>query len=761
MAVPIRTIQTDFSAGEIDPLASLNLNTGLRTIGLETSVNTIHQTSGAVSKRAPSNLIGDNVPEDICGKVELSLKDVFVIILFTAGKDTPNKILTASEKGSYQDFSEWDSNIDHSESKFSVYENMICEVNPLARPYLHTITFDGQGNPSVETIQMTEEQWGEERPNPTSCCFSQGRLLLAYGSTVRASRTPENGVNRFFDFSLADYTYTYVAEIDHGQRSSDPNLRAKAAFHFSTDEKLPEGEYTHSQYLAMKGLEKCVVTITDLSEFSEASNQLNALGQVEKQTGRKRVYTITTNYTGGIADYTDIVVKKHIHKIGSTTVDIVLTEGTTSYPDWNLANDTESKSSLPVPSIAPMVYSSHAVELVESDLYSSDIQWIATLGRVVVATKTAIFIATSDVISPTDFDLTITSYIGSSSKPPKLLNSWLIWASDDSRKMYAALYSNEIQGLSIVEITSNAHHLFTKGIVDYEMSDVPNQAVYVLTADGSIRVCAFIPRSDGYMFAWSTWNMPDKVSYLAIMRTKTGAGTFDHSSHPLLACVSGKDIKPALVAFSTREIYQYGEQGIELYADAIIKQNKLTSDIANGEKYRHKLDYDIHRAAKRLVCAISWNGGASTIIYAEPDGDGYVSLFSMDDDRRVFDIAIGIPYKTEIGLFTQILPNNSGTALMSKHSISRIDLQLYKSNGGYVSTGKGNTQHLLQMIYGQSKYSDSILDETGQPVSYTGVYGIDNPYTTDTDANIKIISDEAAPFNIMAVAQTIRLTEVY
>lgn len=757
MAVPIRTIQTDFSAGEIDPLASLNLNTGLRTIGLENSVNTIHQTSGAVSKRAPSNLIGDEVPGDILGKVELSLKDAFVLILFTA-KGTPNKILTASEKGAYDTFGEWNCEIDHSQSKFAVYENMICEVNPISLPYLHTITFKN-GAPKVESMQMTEAQWGG-RPNPTTCCFSQGRLLLAYGSTVLASRTPENGVNRFFDFTMADYTYTYVAEIDHGTSSSKSYLSAKAQFYFNTDEKIPEGEYTHSEYLAMKGLEKCVVTITDTEPFEEPSDQVNSLGQIVQQYGNLKIYTITTNFTGGIADYTDIIVKKHINKIGSSAKKLVLTEGTNSYPDWgDFTQDTESKSALPKPSLEPMVYSSHAVELVESDLYSSEIQWIATLGRVVVATKTAIFIATGDVISPMDFDLTITSYIGSSSKPPKLLNSWLIWASDDSRKMYAAMYSNEMQGLSIVEITSNAHHLFTKGIIDYEMSDVPNQAVYVLTADGSIRVCAFIPRTDGYMFAWSTWNLPGSVAYLAIMRTKTGAGLFSHSPHPLLACVKGD--KPALVAFSTKEIYQYGEQGIELYADAITEKRQTSLETI-GDKKKLKLDYGIHRNAERLVFAISWqdNGETkSTIVYAYPDADGYVSGLP---DHGVFDIAIGIPYRTEIGIFTQILPNNSGTALMSKHSISRIDLQLYKSNGGYISTGSGNVQHLLQMVYGQSKYSDSILDEeTGQPVSYTGVYGIDNPHTTDTDANIKIISDEAAPFNLMAVAQTIRLTEVY
>lgn len=754
MAATYRTIQTDFSAGEIDPLASLNLNTGLRTIGLALSRNTIHQTSGAVSKRAPSKMLhmDDGISDSLSGKVEIILKDKSVLILISKdGKKV--RILTSSESGSsLAEWQGWNAEIDHSNSKWAVYENVICEVNPNFLPYLHTLTYEGN-TPQIISVQMQKSQWIYDS-YPTSCCFAQGRLLLAFGNTVVASRTPEGDQNRFFDFALADYTYTYVAKIDHGTKSGNPSLSAKSSFHFTTDAKLPEGERTYAEYLALPGLDKCVTVITNTAESIEDSNEVDDNGDIKKQTVAKKVYTITTNFTGGIADYTDIVVRKHITSIGGVAKDLVIEEGTTTYDDWDLSADTH-KSSLPAPSIAPMVYSSHAVELVENDLYASDIQWIANLGRVTVATKTAIFIATSDVITPNDFDLTITSYIGASDLPPKVLNSWLIWSSYDRRKLYGAIYSNEIQGLSIVELTSNAHHLFTKGIIDYEMTDLPNQTVYALSEDGDIRVCALIPRNGGYMFSWSSWHMPYETRYIAFSRAAA-------TSHPLIAGVKGEDIPTtALLAVDSREIYQYGENGYELYADAIWNGTLDLQDSEIGVEYSYKLPGEFYRYANAINVFISASDQLEITRREVPRSDGTISLGVLSAGYRSASITIGIPYTMEIALFTQLMPNNSGVALMSKHSISRIDFQLYKSNGGEIKTSDGGSYSILQMVYGKSAYSGSVIDSTGQPVSYTGVYGIDNPNTTGDDDKVRIISSEPYPFNLMAVAQTIRLTEVY
>ena len=751
MPSQIRTIQTDFSAGELDPLAAVNLNTNLRSIGLGSSINSIHQSSGAVSKRAPSRMIfpDDGIGSSLDSKVEMVLGDRSVVIVIPASGANA-KIFTALADGSMR-IDSWSSSIPHAGSKWAVYENQICEVNAKFLPYLHTLTYDASGNPQVSTTQMAASQWPYAQ-NPTSCCFSQGRLLLAFGSTVVASRTPEEGKPRFFDFKLSDNTYSYIIEIDHGAVKADHT--AKSVVYLERDTKIPEkaGGYTYSEYLAMDGITKCVDTITDSRTAQEDSNEVGEDGTRLQQTVTKKVYVLTANFTGGIADYTDAIVKKTISTIGTRTVDLVVTEGTSSTPDIDL-KASSAKGALKEPEMAPVVLPSHAVELSDNDLFASDIQWIIGFGRIVVGTKTAIFISTSDVITPADFDLTVTSYIGSSSLPAKVLNSWLIWSSFDRKKLYGAMYSNEMQGLSIIELTGNAHHMFSKGIIDYEMTDIPSQTIYALTADGSVRVCAMIARSEGYMFAWSSWTFPDAVRYMAFARAVV-------TSHPLMVAVKANG-KSSVLAIDSREIYQYGENGYEPYADAIWQETGIISDEQAGTRCYHQVATDIHRTADSLEVILSADGIADRIFRAKADEQGRIDLGVLSSAYKNYRITLAVPYRMELELFTQIMPNNSGIALLSKHSISRIDFQLYKSNGGRIETAYNNELHILQLIYGQSIYRDSVLDEDGQPISHTGVYGIDNPTTTGTDDRIKIVSEEPYPFNLMAVAQTIRLTEVY
>lgn len=754
MPAQIRTIQTDFSAGELDPLAATNLNTNLRSYGLGKSLNSIHLASGAVSKRAPSNMLynSDSIGADLASKVEMVLEDRSVVILIPSSGLNP-KILTFFSDGTHR-LDAWSDStgVNHSSSRWAVYENQICEVSPGFLPYLHVLTYDGDNNPQIASTQMQASQW-KHAQYPTSCCFAQGRLLLAFGSTVVASRTPVEGTPRFFDFTLSDNTYTYVIEIDHGTVGT--NLTARSRFHFSRDSEIASAAagYTYAEYLAMDGLEKCVVTFVDSNTITESSMELDGDGNRLQQTVTKREYVITSNFTGGIADYTDAIVKKTIYMVGSEVRNTVVTEGTSSYPSYDLGQSA-AKGAVTEPEMAPVVLSSHAVELSDNDLYASDIQWIISFGRIIVGTKTAIFMSTSDVITPSDFDLTVTSYIGSSSIPAKVLNSWLIWASFDRKKLYAAMYSNEIQGLSIIEMTGNAHHMFTQGIVDYEMTDTPYQTVYALTADGSIRACSMIARSEGYMFAWSTWTFPNIVRYIAFARAVV-------TSHPLLAGVKANG-NTSILAIDSREIYQYGENGYEPYADAIWQENGTIPEAQLGTNVTYQLTTDIHMSAEELeVIVISSDDTERRIMRVQPDDTGKISLGNLGVGFSAFTIVIAIPYRMELELFTQILPNNAGVALMSKHSVSRIDFQLYKSNGGRIETRGNNVLHVLQLVYGQSIYRASVLDENDQPVSYSGVYGIDNPTTTGTDDRIKIISDEPYPFNLMAVAQTIRLTEVY
>jgi len=91
MAAPYRLIQTDFSGGEIDPLAAINVNLSLKSSGVKRSVNTLHLSNGTVRKRPSSFIVSsecDGIGSgDIENKVEVAMPTATVNVLFLKGGD--------------------------------------------------------------------------------------------------------------------------------------------------------------------------------------------------------------------------------------------------------------------------------------------------------------------------------------------------------------------------------------------------------------------------------------------------------------------------------------------------------------------------------------------------------------------------------------------------------------------------------------------------------------------------------------------------
>ena len=138
--------------------------------------------------------------------------------------------------------------------------------------------------------------------------------------------------------------------------------------------------------------------------------------------------------------------------------------------------------------------------------------------------------------------------------------------------------------------------------------------------------------------------------------------------------------------------------------------------------------------------------------------------YERDDMAATADVTmkVGRSYETRIGLFQQILPNNTGISLVTKHSIDRLYLQIYRSQGGSVYHGDAKVADILQLRYGHDLYNDNATNPlTGTPYTFSGTYTIDNPVQNVTDDDLSIITADPYPFNLMAVSMRYTLTEVY
>ena len=408
----------------------------------------------------------------------------------------------------------------------------------------------------------------------------------------------------------------------------------------------------------------------------------------------------------------------------------------------------------------PDPQATHAIQVRENDMYGSSIKWITMAGRIIVGTETAIHIAVDQYLDPRTFDLIITSYTGTSALQPKLLNQFVIFTSSDRKKLYMAIYSDESKGLMITEATANVKHLFLSGIKDYFISDNPYRVIYVLTNDNECRVCIPNFGTDGSVsFAWSTWDFgishPEYIcfdrraeneqkTYFIMKDESTGNGW--------------------IYTLDYREPYLYGVKDTDLlldYADIQTISN-VRGSIALTSPFLKKygsvdvmLTYADGKQAVLRDCPITiGNDGTCsvTVNYERPD---------LGNEATV-TMKVGRAYETRIAFFQQLLPNNAGVSLITRHSIDKLFLKIYRSQGGSVWANGAKIADLLQLKFGIDVYNDNSINPlTDAPYTFSGVYTIDNPIQNVDEDNLAIITADPYPFNLIAISMKYTLSEVY
>lgn len=756
MPAQYRLIQTDFSGGEIDPLAMLNLNSGLRSIGVKESRNFIHLQSGTVSKRNSSEIayrLSDAYGGRIAAALSMQLPDKSLTFLFMEDEPSTYMVYDGEAVPSVHTITEEGLTHIHKDSHFAVYQNYIVEVNSRMKPMLYEISVESG---EVKAKITRPEKWEYDR-NPTSCTFAQGRLFLAFGNTVIGSRTPDGDKQRFFDFTLADYEYEeeVSSKVHYSEGAVDEWVYAW--LFFKGDEHISSASVAAKEWNELKALPSCYKEVytydkTFQTAQEEEIRDVDSSGARIKRTYNRKTYTVTRMLTGGIADTENIICRTYVLTQGGAAASKVVTESVDEFPDGStFKNDGNDRflnqgRQLSRSESTPYVYSDHAIEVNESDMYGSQIKWIANIGRIIVATNNSLFISTADTISPSTFDLTPTAYIGASGLQPKIISNMLLWCSLDKRKLYAAVYSYELQGLQTMELTASAYHLFHKGIRQFEVADTPQLSVYAITDDDSLRVCSLIQTANGTMSPWCTWSFPASPDYVFVHRTSEGNALY---------IAEGNDA----ARIRDSAIYDYGEKSTGLLMDNIQEIDAGDADeaeIPGSSVYENadEIGVILHDLTDRTI--------PDYVTRRAKVSGGKLSIRRTAAQKgHSIRVTIGITYEASLTLFTPVLPSNSGSSLLSYHSVARLDLSLYKSLGGEIRTQSSNGQlYIKQLSFGSSRYTDSFLDDDGRPLAFTGVYGIDNPTTTTREDNITIVSKDPYPFNVMAVAQTIRITEV-
>ena len=747
MAATYRATQSSFQWGEIDPMVEANLNLSYRTQGLKESYNTLHLPNATVSKR-PGIIreigasFGDIESHYAWTPVEVQMESGETCILFLGSSarvilsgvfyDVP---IYASEQDGETETISLAPALRHT----AVYQQYIFVSYPEDTKtgflVLKVEKDESEGvrvySPKADidaSLYFPEDIGPCTRP----LYVSNGRLLIGSGNVFNASRQrtekqkeTESGFPSWtVDFTLADYTYNYT--YTYSATTSDGYEVQETVVYQAFDEAPPD------------------------DPFSEPEGIQQVIRNIRKETSDTdwEEYIVTETYAYGKVHITDIVKR-------TCTAGEVEANTSETFPDKRAYPGTPEVEKQEIPDVQP----THAIQVRENDMFGSSIRWITMAGRIIVGTDTAIHIGVDQYLNPQTFDLVPTSQTGTSSQQPKILNQYIVFTSADRKKLYIGVYSDEMKGFAVTEATSTVKHLFLSGIKDYFISDSPYRVIYVLTNDNECRVCIPTFGADGTIaFAWSTWDFgvshPEYVCFdrRAESEPKTYFIMKDESTG-----------KGWIYTLDYREPYLYGLKDTELlldYADTLTAKNtrgsvQLTSPFLG---YYDTADVMItYGDGEQVVlrnCRITSDGEAASVFINYQRAD-----IPSDED---ITIKVGRSYETRISLFQQLLPNNTGLSLVSRHSIDRLYLQIYRSQGGSVWANGAKIADILQLQYGRDLYNNNSTNPlTNAPYTFSGVYSIDNPVQNVIEDNLSIISDDPYPFNLMAVSIKYAITEVY
>lgn len=722
MGAPYRQLQSDFSAGQIDQMVEANLNLSYKKIGLKESLNTIHNVNRTVSKRPGTKLEGlffDSEYTEGMENVSLTLPNGETLTVFF---DDSHTRLVLADGSFYEDTT----HVVGSVGPYStaVYQNFLFVVGKYV-PLVKIFAF-------VQTPDHADDD--EDEPGTSTLPdfpYMVENVSLTYGNWKNKPSCVKNANTHF----NACYVAGGRLFLSHGtnyyySRIRVPGLLEEKANGFPSwmlDFSLGDNMNT--------------IPVWELGgEYWTDEGGNDALEPEENQVYYVVDENIYIQWNG-----TSFV---NVGPVGHTYID-----------------------------------SSHGFEGMDNDFQSSDIKWITSLGRIVMATENGLFMSTSQGIDPTTFDMVQTSSYGSCEMQPIVVSNMIFFLSSDKRKIYAAYFQSDYQGLIVVDVTANARDMFFNGIKDFWAFDFPELSVYAVTEDGRFFFCQPSYADNGIMIAWSEWKFPLNEKVMAVFKVRpTGnlprrimmavrLSRFDEGG------VEDRIRNFALLTVDFQEPYadDTGRPMMDYMTETeTTRQSSNVITVLNDNEYEDDVPITFFIRPKNSDTApvvlrnLHFDGNSISITIPQN-----IEGFYDEGDLLPMTIVYGVEYVSRMTLFQQIFPNNSGIALSSKHFVREVSVMVFRSFGGYLEVAGRKAEDLPYLKYGYSSYSANMYDFTKEGVyGYTGVLRITNPRYIGVDNadnkyrdvveddRVAIVHDRPFPFNLMAISIAYNLTEV-
>lgn len=567
--------------------------------------------------------------------------------------------------------------------------------------------------------------------------FNSGRMVLASTlnkpNTLWMSRTPDVMSQNLLTDNEGT---TSVSEIEMDDRYTDFTL-----YDYSITETTVSKSVGLSDETDTKEVTLIKTTYSNVeTETSITKKEIYIYTRVETSDGVKTTtinkVTITKSSTteSDIDNNVDLITLEQ---------DITAEEGDEKTQNFIYSELPSLSISLPAygdptveteRSIDKILFSSHAIEVQESDLSGSNIKWIANAGRMAVATDDAIFINDGAIPTPQTFDLSLSSYQSSGLAKAKTIRNYILFTGKNDKTLYFAYYNYQIEGFSVQELTATARHILIDGVRDFTITFEPFPIIWVITKTGKLCSCAINFSENGVMPAWSTQETAEGREYLSL-------------------CVAGKFYDTlSLYVKTTKD----GEEDRYDFETLRIKEEEYQESCIFTDR-TEIITYDTWNVNQTTIPVTNFNTGDVVQVMAN---NYYIGEFTVNNTfinigiiniGNVFvKFRIGLKKPAYISFFDPILSSN-GISLITKHSITKLYLKLYKSGVATILDGEESSE-MFNEEFGESLF--------GSPYQLTtGDIEIFAPTTINSNEYLKINVEKPFPFNLLAISYKYNITE--
>lgn len=513
---------------------------------------------------------------------------------------------------------------------------------------------------------------------PSCQTFKGGRWYLSglkeKPATIYASKAPDvNGDYRFDDFGVGAFYLVHLKATMTKVTTYETNELAG-------------------------NIENVVYRSTDNTTDEDSRIAVNGLDVEVPEPSSTTVYKRYNSSNELISEMSEDMAFDET-KFNTKTLEVITTADT-----WTLKSDMQLDD---------------ALELNESDMYGSRVNWLLTQQRVIAGTSRSIWMDNGSPATPADFDMVKTLATTTSHIKPVMLSSMIIFVPSDRKGVKAFYYDNDAGGYQLIDISASARSLFREStVMEIAMVEGRENILWVLLSNGRLLSCTM-----GASYGWAEHEIGGGGNVLSIF--------------------------PYLSDSGMSSLFMVVRRGQKTGVERMVLEDLVNTNVFTLCDCAVDIDAEGGEVDFSSVNAYSEGDELQIVAGGWPRLPFQFQKTQMDiGPGSTAGIYVGYPYRSECTMLWQELPTNASQSSLSFfRKATSMALLVYRSAGAECGWYAGGRKHLdpFQRLAKSNAVEPTYADY------FTGIVKLSVPSNTSEQVNATVECNQPLPMTVQAI----------